>query len=235
METSCAPAVQARFDRALAVLHNFWYARALTQFQEIQKADPDCAMAYWGAAMTYNHPFWDDPSREDEAAAWAYVQKGLKARSQNDREHMYLEAVAALFKMPARGRNSHVTRPIASRWPPRTRSTRTMRPRCFMACRSSAPSEKARRDSRCKAVRSPSSNRSTLTTHSIQECCTTSFTPTTIPFMPKWVWPLRVRTPRPLPRCRTPITCPRTSSRAWGIGTRRRRPMRTRGRFQMTM
>jgi tetratricopeptide (TPR) repeat protein len=98
METSCAPAVQARFDRALALLHNFWYARALTQFQEIQKADPECAMAYWGAAMTYNHPLWDAPSREDEAAAWAYAQKGLKARSQNDREHMYLEAAAALYK-----------------------------------------------------------------------------------------------------------------------------------------
>jgi tetratricopeptide (TPR) repeat protein len=98
METSCAPAVQARFDRALAVLHNFWYARALTQFQEIQKADPECAMAYWGAAMTYNHPFWDAPSPDDEAAAWAYVQKGLAARSQNDREHMYLLATAALYK-----------------------------------------------------------------------------------------------------------------------------------------
>lgn len=98
METSCAPAVQARFDRALALLHNFWYARALTQFQEIQKADPECAMAYWGAAMTYNHPLWDEPSREDEAAAWAYVLKGLMARSQNDREHTYLLAVAALYK-----------------------------------------------------------------------------------------------------------------------------------------
>ncbi len=98
METSCAPAVQASFDRALALLHNFWYARALTQFQEIQKADPECAMAYWGAAMTYNHPFWDAPSPEDEAAAWAYVQKGLDARSQNDREHLYLLATAALYK-----------------------------------------------------------------------------------------------------------------------------------------
>ena len=98
METSCARAVQARFDRALALLHNFWYARALTQFQEIQQADPECAMAYWGAAMTYNHPFWDAPSKEDEAAAWAYVQKGLAARSQNDRERMYLLATAALYK-----------------------------------------------------------------------------------------------------------------------------------------
>jgi hypothetical protein len=98
MEISCAPAVQPAFDRALALLHNFWYARALARFQEIQNADPDCAMAYWGAAMTYNHPLWDEPSREDEAAAWAYVQKGLKARAQNDREHMYLLAVAALYK-----------------------------------------------------------------------------------------------------------------------------------------
>jgi tetratricopeptide (TPR) repeat protein len=98
MDITCSPAVQARFDRALAVLHNFWYARALTQFQEIQKADPDCAMAYWGAAMTYNHPLWDEPSREDEAAAWAYVQQGLGAKAQNDREHMYLQAVTALYK-----------------------------------------------------------------------------------------------------------------------------------------
>jgi tetratricopeptide (TPR) repeat protein len=98
MEISCAPAVRGSFDRALAVLHNFWYARALTQFQEIQKADPECAMAYWGAAMTYNHPFWDQPSQEDETAAWAQVQKGLNAKSQSDREHMYLLAVAALYK-----------------------------------------------------------------------------------------------------------------------------------------
>jgi hypothetical protein len=98
MEISCAPGVQASFDRALALLHNFWYARALTQFQEIQTADPECAMAYWGAAMTYNHPLWDGPSRDDEAAAWAYVQKGLTARSQNEREHMYLLAAAALYK-----------------------------------------------------------------------------------------------------------------------------------------
>ena len=98
METSCAPAVQARFDRALAVLHNFWYARALTLFQEIQRADPECAMAYWGAAMTYNHPLWDAPSSKDTAAAWAHVQKGLEARSQDDREHMYLLAVAALYQ-----------------------------------------------------------------------------------------------------------------------------------------
>ena len=29
MPTSCSPAVSVDFDRALALLHNFWYARAL--------------------------------------------------------------------------------------------------------------------------------------------------------------------------------------------------------------
>ena len=59
METSCAPTVSVDFDRALALLHNFWYARAFERFTRVAKNDPECAMAYWGAAMTYNHPFWD--------------------------------------------------------------------------------------------------------------------------------------------------------------------------------
>src|ERR1700682_3217596 len=62
MEISCSPAVAAKFDRALALLHNFWYSRALEGFQQVSSADPECAIAYWGAAMTYNHPFWDAPS-----------------------------------------------------------------------------------------------------------------------------------------------------------------------------
>lgn len=98
MQTSCSPAVTAKFDRALALLHNFWYARALEGFEEVLAVDADCAIAYWGAAMTYNHPFWDAPSSLDEVTAWALVQKGLTARERSPREKLYLDAVAALFK-----------------------------------------------------------------------------------------------------------------------------------------
>ena len=77
MDVTCSPSVAADFDVALALLHNFWYARALDSFNKIIQADPQCAMAYWGAAMTYNHPFWDPPTNEDLSAAWALVQKGL--------------------------------------------------------------------------------------------------------------------------------------------------------------
>ena len=49
--TSCAPAVQARFARAVALLHSFWYDEAEKAFNEVAAADPSCAMAQWGAAM----------------------------------------------------------------------------------------------------------------------------------------------------------------------------------------
>jgi tetratricopeptide (TPR) repeat protein len=98
METSCSAAVAPEFDGALALLHNFWYIRALQRFNEVAKNDPQCAMAYWGAAMTYNHPFWDPPSAADEAAARVLVQKGLSAKKASPREKLYLAAVAALYR-----------------------------------------------------------------------------------------------------------------------------------------
>jgi tetratricopeptide (TPR) repeat protein len=97
MDISCSQAVAADFDRALALLHNFWYSRALDRFNQVTAKEPGCAMAYWGAAMTYNHPFWDPPSKADETAAWALVQKGLAAQQASRREKLYLAAVAALF------------------------------------------------------------------------------------------------------------------------------------------
>jgi hypothetical protein len=98
MDISCSPAVAGSFDRALALLHNFWYARALEAFTEVAQRDPQCAIGYWGAAMTYNHPFWDAPTKAEEAAAWALVQKGLSAKGKSPREVAYLAAVAALYK-----------------------------------------------------------------------------------------------------------------------------------------
>ena len=111
METACAPMVGAEFDRSLALLHNFWYARALERFNQVAKDDPECAMAYWGAAMTYNHPFWDPPSQADETAAWALVQKGMTAQNASAREKLFLAAVAELYKDTGAGtraeRNEH--------------------------------------------------------------------------------------------------------------------------------
>ena len=51
MDISCAPAVAAEFDRALALLHNFWYVRALERFNQVLRNDPRCTIAHWGADL----------------------------------------------------------------------------------------------------------------------------------------------------------------------------------------
>ena len=40
------------------LLHSFWYEAAEAAFLEITEADPGCAMAHWGVAMTAVHPLW---------------------------------------------------------------------------------------------------------------------------------------------------------------------------------
>src|SRR5262245_17325012 len=48
---SCS-AVQGKYDRAIALLHNFFFPETVKAFQAIIQEDPSCAMAYWGLAMS---------------------------------------------------------------------------------------------------------------------------------------------------------------------------------------
>src|SRR4051812_21186876 len=51
-QTSCNEVAQRRFDRGMRYQHSFWYLNAKEVFEEALKADPDCAMAQWGIALT---------------------------------------------------------------------------------------------------------------------------------------------------------------------------------------
>src|SRR5690349_6394228 len=59
--TSCAPGVQKHFERSVATLHSFWYEESEKNFAEVAAADPSCAIAYWGVAMSLYHPLWYPP------------------------------------------------------------------------------------------------------------------------------------------------------------------------------
>lgn len=63
-ETSFTPTgkadAQPAFKKGLLLLHSFEYADAAEEFQNAKKIDPDFVMAYWGEAMTYNHPLWQE-------------------------------------------------------------------------------------------------------------------------------------------------------------------------------
>jgi hypothetical protein len=97
---SGAPAAQAAFLRGLAQLHNFEYPSAAALFQEAQKADPGFAMAYWGEAMTHNHPIWMEQDLEAGRAALAKLAPTREARlakARTPRERAYLETVETLY------------------------------------------------------------------------------------------------------------------------------------------
>ena len=44
--TSCKPRAQGEFERAMALLHSFWWEQAQTAFQRVVAADSTCAMGY---------------------------------------------------------------------------------------------------------------------------------------------------------------------------------------------
>ena len=51
---------QDAFIQGMLLLHLFEYPYAREEFLRAQQLEPDMAMAYWGEAMTYNHPIWDE-------------------------------------------------------------------------------------------------------------------------------------------------------------------------------
>ena len=99
--TSCSEAAQARFDRAVAMLHSFWFESAHAEFAAVAEADPDCAMAWWGTAMTlWGNPMTRSaPSAERVAEAVAALERAeALAAGSTHREQMYIDAVAALYR-----------------------------------------------------------------------------------------------------------------------------------------
>jgi hypothetical protein len=50
---SCNGVAQRRFDRAMRYQHSFWYSESRGIFEEVIQADPECAIAYWGIALSY--------------------------------------------------------------------------------------------------------------------------------------------------------------------------------------
>jgi tetratricopeptide (TPR) repeat protein len=94
---SCSPAAQSEILKGIAQLHSFQYVAAESAFTEVTQADPRCAVAYWGLAMSSYRPLWDGA---DEKAlnkgrqALAKIQKDWPV---SKREREYIDAIAIIF------------------------------------------------------------------------------------------------------------------------------------------
>ena len=100
--TSCSTQVQSRFEGGVAMLHSFEYDRAVKRFEEITKTDPDCAIAYWGSAMSLYHQIWDDPSERDLATGWQLIQKARAATERNAHEEAWIKTLATFYEPGSR-------------------------------------------------------------------------------------------------------------------------------------
>ena len=98
---SCTDAVADDFDRALALLHHMQYDEAQAAFQHVVTAEPACAMAHWGLAMTRFQPLWPSrPGPDVLAQAWDELQHARSLGLQTDREAALVAAAEAFFRDP---------------------------------------------------------------------------------------------------------------------------------------
>jgi len=96
--TSCAPEVQEQFNRAVGLLHSFWYEMAAAEFASVAQKDPSCGMAFWGIAMTHYHPLWEPPSLSALQQGLAAVEQAKKAGAKTQRERDYIAAIENFYK-----------------------------------------------------------------------------------------------------------------------------------------
>jgi tetratricopeptide (TPR) repeat protein len=97
---SGAPPAQPAFARGVLLLHSFEYEDAREAFQEAERIDPAFALAYWGEAMTHNHPLWREQDREAALAALAKLAptaEERRAKAPTERERGYLGALELLY------------------------------------------------------------------------------------------------------------------------------------------
>lgn len=97
--TTCSQAVTEDFDRAVALLHSFWFSAAIREFEAVAARDPQCAMAHWGIAMSWwGNPFGSFRSPAAIANGAAAVSAATPANAISGRERDYIAAVGLLYK-----------------------------------------------------------------------------------------------------------------------------------------
>lgn len=100
---SGAEAAQNDFLTGVKALHSFQFDEARFAFERAQKIDPTFALAYWGQAMSDNHPLWAQQDMDAAAAALnrlAPTYEGRLTKAGTEKERQYLAAIETLYFSP---------------------------------------------------------------------------------------------------------------------------------------
>jgi tetratricopeptide (TPR) repeat protein len=95
---SCNDAAAIQLGRGLALLHSMTYEDARSAFASATEVDPDCAMGYWGQAMTFVHPLWSDPPGEAGFERGQALLGEARSHAESEGELAYIEALAGYYE-----------------------------------------------------------------------------------------------------------------------------------------
>ncbi len=98
--TSANQAAETHFINGVLFLHNFEYEQARAAFQQAEKADSTFALAYWGEAMTYNYPVWNEQNLSEARkvlAKLAPTDTERVERAKTEKEKGFIQAINLLF------------------------------------------------------------------------------------------------------------------------------------------
>jgi hypothetical protein len=131
---------QAPFLEGVLWMHSFEYSRARNAFREAQRIAPDFVMAYWGEAMTWNHPVWFAQYREQAREVVERLgssRESRLARAGTEREQAWLESLEILYgDGPKAWRDTLYSEALGRMW---ERWPADENVGAFYACRSSEP------------------------------------------------------------------------------------------------
>src|SRR3954468_22494073 len=96
-ETSCNEAAQRRFDRGLRYQHSFWYRASKEIFEDALKADPECAIAYWGIALSLLYNPHSAPPPASLPLGLAALQKAKAIGAKTERERDFVDALTVFY------------------------------------------------------------------------------------------------------------------------------------------
>ncbi|HEY7405913.1 MAG TPA: hypothetical protein VIB39_20475 [Candidatus Angelobacter sp.] len=94
---SCKAEVRPAFEKGVALLHSFQYAAAEKAFNMVAQGDPQCAMAYWGLAMSSYHALWDGADEMAVRKGGEYLAKARKIGTADKREQEYIDALSIVL------------------------------------------------------------------------------------------------------------------------------------------
>src|SRR6516165_12183518 len=98
-ETSCTLQAQEKFDRGLAMVHSFHYPNSVQAFTEAAATDPQCAIAYWGIAISHRpNPLILPLTAAALKNGLEAVEKGQTIGAKTERERDWLAAIEPYYK-----------------------------------------------------------------------------------------------------------------------------------------